>query len=114
MSSFLGGVWILYWASTSVPGNLKSHQAFSDEQHDSFHDSLHRHIHNVRRTRQALAGVTSGLAQTARLTASIVSPAFGLSMLAFSVERHLLGGYAVYGIFFFLSCLAVITSTAVT
>jgi len=52
-------------------------------------------------------GATNGLAQTAGLIPSIVGPAFGTSMFAFSVERNLLEGYAVYGILFFLSCIAV-------
>ena len=53
-------------------------------------------------------GATNGLAQTTRLMASIVGPAFGASMLAFSVEHNLFGGYAVYGVLFFLSFLAVV------
>ena len=52
-------------------------------------------------------GATNGLAQTVGLMASIVGPTFGTSMFAFSVEHNLLGGYAVYGVLFCLSCLAV-------
>ena len=52
-------------------------------------------------------GATNGLAQTAGLIADILGPAFGTSMFAFSVEHNLLGGYAVYGVLFCLSCLAV-------
>ena len=53
-------------------------------------------------------GATNGLAQTTRLVASIVGPAFGASLFAFSVERNLLGGYAVHGVVFLVSSIAVI------
>ena len=52
-------------------------------------------------------GATSGLARTAGIIANIVGPAFGTSVFAFSVEHNLLGGYAVYCVLFFPSCLAV-------
>ena len=52
-------------------------------------------------------GATNGLAQSVGLIASIVGPGFGSSMFAFSVERNLLGGYAVHGVLLFLSSLAV-------
>ena len=52
-------------------------------------------------------GATNGLAQTVGMIAGIVGSAFGSSMFAFSVDHNLLGGYAVYGVLFCLSCLAV-------
>jgi len=51
-------------------------------------------------------GVTHGLSQTAVSMALIIAPSLSTSLFSFSVERNLLGGYAVYAVFLFLSCFA--------
>lgn len=52
-------------------------------------------------------GTTNGLSQTTVSIARTVAPAVAASLFSFSVERHLLGGYAVYAVLFVLSCSAV-------
>jgi len=52
-------------------------------------------------------GAIHGLSQTAVSIASIITPSLSTSLFSFSVEWNLLGGYAVYAVFSFLSCFAV-------
>ena len=52
-------------------------------------------------------GATQGLSLTAVSIARMVGPSLSTSLFSFSVERNLLGGYAVYAVFSFLSCFAV-------
>jgi len=51
-------------------------------------------------------GATHGLSQTAVSIARMIAPSMSTSLFSFSVERNLLGGYAVYAVFSFLSCFA--------
>ena len=53
-------------------------------------------------------GTTNGLSQTTVSIARTVAPAVAASLFSFSVERHLLGGYAVYAVLFVLSGSAVL------
>ena len=57
-------------------------------------------------------GATHGLSQMAVSIARIVAPSFSTSLFSFSVERNLLGGYAVYAVYSFLSCFAVWLATS--
>ncbi|KAF8886137.1 major facilitator superfamily domain-containing protein [Infundibulicybe gibba] len=52
-------------------------------------------------------GATNGLAQTSVSLAQAVGPAISTSLFALSVEKNLLGGYAVYVILLVISCLAI-------
>ncbi|KAF8191917.1 hypothetical protein K438DRAFT_1762499 [Mycena galopus ATCC 62051] len=53
-------------------------------------------------------GTVNGLSQTSVAIARAVGPALGTSLFSLSVERNLMGGYFVYGVFFVLSCLALL------
>ncbi|KAF8875781.1 major facilitator superfamily domain-containing protein [Infundibulicybe gibba] len=52
-------------------------------------------------------GATNGLSQMGVSLARAVGPALATSLFSFSVERNMLGGYAVYVILFCISCLAI-------
>jgi len=52
-------------------------------------------------------GATHGLSHTTVSIALIIAPSFSTSLFSFSVERNLLGSYAVYAFFSFFSCFAV-------
>jgi len=52
-------------------------------------------------------GATNGLAQMVVSAARMMAPVFATSLFSFSVKHNLLGGYAVYAVFFVLSCFAV-------
>ena len=52
-------------------------------------------------------GATYGLSQVAVSITRIIAPSFSTSLFSFSLEHNLLGGYAVYTVFSFLSCFAV-------
>ncbi|PFH48541.1 hypothetical protein AMATHDRAFT_49464 [Amanita thiersii Skay4041] len=52
-------------------------------------------------------GATNGLSQTSVSIARAVGPALATSMFSFSVEKNLLGGYAVYFVLFTCACLAI-------
>lgn len=56
-------------------------------------------------------GATNGLSQTTVSIARAVGPALATSLFSFSVEKNLLGGYAVYAFYATLSCFAVALST---
>ena len=47
------------------------------------------------------------MSQTIASIARTIAPAMATSLFSFSVEHHLLGGYAVYAFLFVLSCFAV-------
>lgn len=51
-------------------------------------------------------GATNGISQTSVSIARAIGPALSTSLFSLSVSRNLLGGYAVYAIFFVLSCVA--------
>lgn len=51
-------------------------------------------------------GTTNGISQMTVSIARATGPILATSLFAFSVERNVLGGYAVYTIIFMLSCLA--------
>lgn len=53
-------------------------------------------------------GATNGIVQTIASFALVIGPALVTSLFAFSVERNILGGYAVYPILFSLSCVALL------
>ncbi|KAJ7698329.1 major facilitator superfamily domain-containing protein [Mycena rosella] len=53
-------------------------------------------------------GTVNGLTQTAVSSAKALAPALATSLFSLSVERNLLGGYAVYGVFLVLSGLALL------
>ncbi|KAF8886154.1 major facilitator superfamily domain-containing protein [Infundibulicybe gibba] len=53
-------------------------------------------------------GATNGLAQTSVSLARALGPAISTSLFALSVEKNLLGGYAVYAILLAISCLAIL------
>ena len=53
-------------------------------------------------------GATNGLSQTVSCIGRIFGSAMATSMLSFSIEHNLLGGYAVYAFLFILSCFAVV------
>jgi len=53
-------------------------------------------------------GSTNGLSQTSGCIGRIFAPAMATSRFSFSVERNLLGGYAVYAFLFSLSCFAIV------
>ena len=57
-------------------------------------------------------GTTLGISQTAVSIARIIAPSLSTSLFSFSVERNLLGGYAVYAILWLLSCFAVWFATS--
>ncbi|KAF8875919.1 major facilitator superfamily transporter, partial [Infundibulicybe gibba] len=52
-------------------------------------------------------GATNGLSQMGVSFARAVGPALATSLFSLSVERNMLGGYAVYAILFCISCLAI-------
>ena len=52
-------------------------------------------------------GAIHGLSQTAVSIARIIAPSLSTSLFSFSVERNLLGGYAVYAVYLFSSSFAV-------
>ena len=52
-------------------------------------------------------GAINGLSQTAVSIARIIAPSLATSLFSFSIERNLLGGYAVYVALSFLSFFAV-------
>ncbi|PFH51071.1 hypothetical protein AMATHDRAFT_143366 [Amanita thiersii Skay4041] len=52
-------------------------------------------------------GATNGLSQTTVSIFRAIGPALATSMFSFSVEKDLLGGYAVYLVLFVCSCLAI-------
>ncbi|PFH46778.1 hypothetical protein AMATHDRAFT_153861 [Amanita thiersii Skay4041] len=56
-------------------------------------------------------GATNGLSQTTVSIARAVGPAMATSLLSLSIEKDLLGGYAVYAILFVCSCLALPLAT---
>ncbi|KAF8886152.1 major facilitator superfamily domain-containing protein [Infundibulicybe gibba] len=51
-------------------------------------------------------GATNGLAQTSVSLAQALGPVISTSLFALSVERNILGGYAVYVVLLAISCLA--------
>jgi len=51
-------------------------------------------------------GATRGPSQTAVSIPRIIAPSLSTSLFSSSVERNLLGGYAVYAVFSFLSVVA--------
>ena len=51
-------------------------------------------------------GATNGLAQTTVSMARAIGPALSTSLFSYSVEKNLLGGFAVYVIFAMFSCFA--------
>lgn len=53
-------------------------------------------------------GATNGLSQTTISIARAIGPTISTSLFAFSSEHNLLGGYAVFAIFFVLSCASVL------
>ncbi|KAF8637897.1 hypothetical protein AX17_002520 [Amanita inopinata Kibby_2008] len=53
-------------------------------------------------------GATNGLAQTMVSISRAIGPALSTSLFSLSVEKNLLGGYAVYAILFMCSCLALL------
>jgi hypothetical protein len=53
-------------------------------------------------------GATNGLSQTTVSIARAIGPAMSTSLFSLSVQRNLLGGYAVYAILFGLSSLAML------
>ncbi|KAF8886149.1 major facilitator superfamily domain-containing protein [Infundibulicybe gibba] len=55
-----------------------------------------------------LLGATNGLAQTSVSLARAFGPAISTSLFALSVEKNLLGGYAVYVVLVAISCLAIL------
>ncbi|KAJ7473389.1 major facilitator superfamily domain-containing protein [Mycena latifolia] len=56
-------------------------------------------------------GTVNGLAQTAVSSAKAIGPAMATSLFSLSVEKNLLGGYAVYVILLALSALALLLAT---
>ena len=56
-------------------------------------------------------GAINGLSQTSVSIARIMAPSLSTSLFSFSVERNLLGGYAVYAVFWLLTCFAVWVAT---
>ncbi|KAF8718255.1 hypothetical protein AX14_012063 [Amanita brunnescens Koide BX004] len=53
-------------------------------------------------------GATNGMSQTTVSIARAIGPALATSLFSFSVDRNVLGGYAVYLILFSLSCAALL------
>ncbi|PFH46777.1 hypothetical protein AMATHDRAFT_88127, partial [Amanita thiersii Skay4041] len=53
---------------------------------------------------KASLGATNGLSQTTASVARAIGPAMAPALFSISVERNLLGGYAVYAILFLCSC----------
>ncbi|KAJ7650901.1 major facilitator superfamily domain-containing protein [Roridomyces roridus] len=53
-------------------------------------------------------GTANGLSQTSAALARAMGPALSASLFAFSIERHVLGGYAVYVVFILLSGCALV------
>jgi hypothetical protein len=53
-------------------------------------------------------GTTNGVSQTSVSIARAIAPALATSLFSFSAEHDLLGGYAVYVVFFVLSCFALL------
>jgi hypothetical protein len=53
-------------------------------------------------------GTVNGLSQTMASIARAIGPALSTSFFSFSVERNILGGYAVYTVFFVLSGCALV------
>ncbi|KAJ7090646.1 major facilitator superfamily transporter [Mycena epipterygia] len=56
-------------------------------------------------------GTVNGLAQTAVSSAKAIGPALATSLFSLSVEKNLLGGYAVYAVLLVLSSLALLLAT---
>lgn len=56
-------------------------------------------------------GAVNGLSQTTASIARAIGPALATSLFSLSVEKNILGGYAVYALLFVLSCLALVLST---
>ncbi|KAF8875925.1 major facilitator superfamily domain-containing protein [Infundibulicybe gibba] len=52
-------------------------------------------------------GATNGLSQMGVSLARAIGPVLATSLFSLSVERNMLGGYAVYAILFCISCLAI-------
>ncbi|KAF8875931.1 major facilitator superfamily transporter [Infundibulicybe gibba] len=52
-------------------------------------------------------GATSGLSQMCVSLTRAIGPALATSLFSLSVEKNMLGGYAVYAILFCISCLAI-------
>ena len=55
---------------------------------------------------KSLLGATNGLAQTTVSIVHTVSPVLSTSVLSFSVEKNILGGYGAYILFLLLVCSA--------
>ncbi|KAJ6468336.1 major facilitator superfamily domain-containing protein [Mycena sanguinolenta] len=53
-------------------------------------------------------GTVNGISQTTASISRAIGPALSTSLFSFSVERNMLGGYAVYALFFLLSALALL------
>ncbi|KAF8713430.1 hypothetical protein AX14_012984 [Amanita brunnescens Koide BX004] len=53
-------------------------------------------------------GATNGISQTTVSIARAIGPALATSLFSFSVDRNILGGYAVYLVLFTLSCSALL------
>ncbi|KAF8348802.1 major facilitator superfamily domain-containing protein [Amanita rubescens] len=53
-------------------------------------------------------GTTNGISQMTVSIARATGPTLATSLFSYSIERNVLGGYAVYAIIFVLSCLALI------
>ncbi|KAJ6540841.1 major facilitator superfamily domain-containing protein [Mycena vulgaris] len=56
-------------------------------------------------------GTVNGMAQTAVSSAKAIGPALATSLFSLSVEKNLLGGYAVYAVLLALSSLALMLAT---
>ncbi|KAJ7192562.1 major facilitator superfamily domain-containing protein [Mycena pura] len=56
-------------------------------------------------------GTVNGLGQTSVSVARAIGPALSTSLFSLSVERNLLGGHAIYAVFFAMSVCAVILAT---
>jgi hypothetical protein len=56
-------------------------------------------------------GTINGLSQTTASIARAAGPAIATALFAFSLERNLLEGYAVYAFFFTLTCFSALLST---
>ena len=53
-------------------------------------------------------GATNGISQTTVSIARAIGPGLSTSLFALSLEKNLLGGYAVYAILFVFSCLSLL------
>ncbi|KAF8875795.1 hypothetical protein BD779DRAFT_206055 [Infundibulicybe gibba] len=52
-------------------------------------------------------GATNGLSQMGASVARATGPVLATSLFSFSMEKNLLGGYAVYAVLFCISCLVI-------